>query len=455
MVVRKRLIFWLIRAYIRKSGRIILFSFLAGLIFFSIVLFSSKFFANIIPVYKKSIIGVSGAYTRDSLPPFIAEKISGGLTAVGDSGEVKPSVASSWEIINDGKTYVFHLKKDQYFSDGRKITSSLINYNFSDVSIERPNESTIVFKLKDSYSPFLITVARPLFQPGLVGTGDYKINDINLNGDFIQSLTLSSVKDRFDIIKYIFYPSIEALKYAYALGEVTQAIGLDDLAFDNTSFALFSNSNITKKTNHNKLVTLFYNNNDGVLSDKKVRIALSYALPNDYPEGEKVFLPYSPNSIYYNKDLEDKTQNYAHAKLLLSASNTASDSASTQQKINLSIKTLPKYKTLAEKIAKSFSNIGVKISIEEVNSIPTNYQMYLDDFILSKDPDQYPLWHSDQPRNITKYKNLRIDKLLEDGRKTNDLSSRKKIYFEFQKFLIEDVPASFLYFPIEYDVRRK
>ncbi len=454
MVVRKRLIFWLIRAYIRKSGRVIFFSFLAGLIFFFIFLIILRFYANLIPVYKINIIGVSGAYTKDNLPSFVVEKISRGLTAVDKSGEVKPSVASSWEILNNGKKYVFHLKNDQYFSDGRKITSELVNYNFSDVLVERPNALTVVFKLKESYSPFLITVSRPLFHAGLVGLGDYKIDDIKLNGDFVQSLTLSSVKNRFDITKYVFYPSIEALKYAYVLGEVTYAVGFDNLRFGNLSLEKFNNSVTSKKINYTKLVTLFYNNNDSILSDKKIRLALSYALPNDYSEGEKAFLPYSPASIYYNKSLEDKKQNYSHAKLLLSASSVASDSAALP-KINLSIKTLPKYKTLAGKIKKSFSNIGVQISIEEVNSIPTNFQIYLGDFILSKDPDQYPLWHSDQPKNITKYKNLRIDKLLEDGRKINDLNSRRKIYSDFQKFLIDDVPASFLYFPAEYEISRK
>jgi len=455
MVVRKRLIFWLIRAYIRKSGRVIFFSFLAGLIFFFIFLIILRFYANLIPVYKINIIGVSGAYTKDNLPSFVVEKISRGLTAVDKSGEVKPSVASSWEILNNGKKYVFHLKNDQYFSDGRKITSELVNYNFSDVLVERPNALTVVFKLKESYSPFLITVSRPLFHAGLVGLGDYKIDDIKLNGDFVQSLTLSSVKNRFDITKYVFYPSIEALKYAYVLGEVTYAVGFDNLRFGNISLEKFNNSVTSKKINYTKLVTLFYNNNDSILSDKKIRLALSYALPNDYSEGEKVFLPYFPASIYYNNDLEDKKQDIPHARLLLSASSLASKSADTQLKINLSIKTLPKYKTVAQKIAKNLLKIGVHISIEEINSIPTNYQIYLGDFILSKDPDQYQLWHSDQPRNITKYKNLRIDKLLEDGRKINDLNSRRKIYSDFQKFLIDDAPASFLYFPAEYEISRK
>lgn len=455
MVVRKRLIFWLIRAYIRKSGKVIFFSFVAGLLIFFVLLISWRIFGKFIPVYKKTTIGVSGSYTKDNLPPFITEKISRGLTAVKKNGEIQPEIASSWEIFDNGKTYIFRLKKDQYFSDGKNITSDLVNYNFSDVRIERPDKYTVIFKLKDSYSPFLVTTSRPLFQPGFVGTGEYRIDDIKLNGDFIQSLTISQVKNRLDITTYYFYPSVVALKYAYVLGEIDLAIGVDSLDFGDTSYDKFRNTTVEKKINYNKLVTLFYNNNDNILSDKKVRLALSYALPNDYSEGKTAFLPYPPTSIYYNENLENKNQNYAHAKLLLSASSIASESAEILQKNKLTIKTLTKYKILAKKIAKNFSNIGFDTSVEEVVGIPADFQIYLGDFILSKDPDQYPLWHSGQPKNIIKYKNLRIDKLLEDGRKTNDSDSRKKIYDDFQKFLIEDVPASFLYFPIEYEMQRK
>lgn len=455
MAVRRRLIFWIFRAYIEKRGKTILFSFLAGLFVFFIFLFSSRFFVNLIPIYKHTIIGVTGAYTGDNLPLFIVEKLSRGLTSVNKNGAVKPAIASSWDIQDSGKTYVFHLKKAQYLSNGKNITSDLINYNFSDVRVERPDKYTIIFKLKDTYAPFLITVSRPVFQPGLVGAGDYKIDDIKLNGDFIQSLTIIGVKDRFDIKTYEFYPSTEALKYAYVLGEVNQAVELINDGFNDTSFAKFSNTTVSKKINYSKLVTLFYNNNDNILSDKKVRLALSYGLPNDYSTGENAFLPYPPSSVYYNKDLEDKKQNYEHAKLLLTAASAASESAKTAGKINLSIKTLRKYKLLAKDIAKNFAEIGVKTEIEDVDEVPANFQMYLGDFILSDDPDQYSLWHSAQLKNITKYKNLRIDKLLEDGRKTININSRKKIYADFQRFLTEDVPASFLYFPTEYELARK
>ncbi len=451
MVVRRRLIFWLIKAYIRKSGRTILLSFFTGLLIFFIVLFSSRFLAKIIPIYKETVTGVVGAYTADNLPPFILEKVANGLTSVDTSGTVKPAIASSWEILDHGKKYIFHLKKDAYFSDGSKIDSDSIKYNFKDVSIERSDKDTIIFKLREEYAPFLVTVSRPVFHSVLFGNGEYRIESIKLNGDFFQSITLVNIKDKFNIKTYIFYPSIEALKYAYTLGEVSTALGLDTLKFNKISYDDFHNTKISRTTNYNKLVTLFYNNNDKVLSDKKVRLALSYALPTGYSQGEKAFLPYRPTSIYYNKELEDKTQNYDHAKLLLSASGSASDEAH----LHLTIKTFPEYASLAEDLAKSFARIGIITEIKKVDSVPTDYQIYLADFTISKDPDQYSLWHSDQIKNITKYRNLRIDKLLEDGRKTIDVGERKIIYADFQKFLIEDVPASFLFFPYEYNISRK
>ncbi|KKQ55358.1 MAG: ABC-type dipeptide transport system, periplasmic component, partial [Candidatus Woesebacteria bacterium GW2011_GWC1_38_13] len=57
--------------------------------------------------------------------------------------------------------------------------------------------------------------------------------------------------------------------------------------------------------------------------------------------------------------------------------------------------------------------------------------------------------------NITKYKNLRIDKILEDGRVEQDKEKRKELYFDFQRFLIEDSPAIFLYHPVWYNIHRK
>jgi peptide/nickel transport system substrate-binding protein len=447
MVVRKRLIFWLVKAYIKKSGKIIVISFFAGLLIFFAALFTANYLTRIIPIYRKVTIGVTGAYTEDNLPPIVLNKLSQGLTSVDNTGVIHPALASSWEISGKNTIYTFHLQPKLYFSDGREVTSDLIGYNFSDVIEKRPDNSTIIFQLKEPYAPFLVTVSRPIFQKGLVGVGDYKIQDIKLNGNFIQSLTLVSVTNHFDLETFQFYPTPDSLKLAYLMGEVTQAVGLTDMTFKGQKLSDFHNTTVKRDTNYDKLVTLFYNNNDGTLSDKRVRLALNYALQDTFSYGENTFVPYSEKSMFFNKDLTVRKQDISHAKLLLDAANIS--------KLSLTIKTLDKYVSTAKDIAKDWQSLGIKTKIVSVDSVPNDFQVYLGDFNLSKDPDQYPLWHSDQPSNITKYKNLRIDKLLEDGRKSIDPAERTQIYADFQKYLLEDAPAAFLYFPYEYEAVRK
>jgi len=44
---------------------------------------------------------------------------------------------------------------------------------------------------------------------------------------------------------------------------------------------------------------------------------------------------------------------------------------------------------------------------------------------------------------------------LEDGRKVYDTEERKKIYQDFQKYLVEEAPAVFLFYPELYTISRK
>src|SRR5471030_1274736 len=102
-VIRKRLIFWLIKAYIKKSGKTILFSFLAGLIIFFAALFFGKYYSYIIPFSHTDTIGIVGAYTQDTLPSEITGKLSSGLTTIAPDGTIEPGLASSWDVLDNGK----------------------------------------------------------------------------------------------------------------------------------------------------------------------------------------------------------------------------------------------------------------------------------------------------------------------------------------------------------------
>ena len=46
-----------------------------------------------------------------------------GLVGVDTDGTVLPDVADSWDILDDGRTYVFHLRDDVRWSDGKPVTA--------------------------------------------------------------------------------------------------------------------------------------------------------------------------------------------------------------------------------------------------------------------------------------------------------------------------------------------
>ncbi len=451
-ILRRRYFFWLLKAYIKRWGKQFVFFFIVGLIAFSLLIRFYPLLLQLIPFEKKTVIGLSGTYTTDNLPQVLVNKIARGLTKVESDGTISPDLASSWKISKDGKKYTFFLKKGLRFSDGEPFTSSRITYSFAKVSIERPDDHTITFTLTEPYTPFLVTVSRPIFSKNLIGVGKYRIHKIDVNGEFLENVRLISVENKFDSETYIFYPTTEALKIALALGEVTKVNGITKLTLDKIDFKRFHNISVKRQVNHRTLVTLFYNTQDPLLSDKKIRNGLTYALPDDFKEGLRAYNPYSPQSKYYNSDTAERKQDINHATLLLS---TALESASVSAKPKVQITTLEKYKETAEYIAKLWKELGIETTIESTVAIPDQFQIFLGDFNIPKDPDQYTLWHSGQNNNITKLRNLRIDKLIEDGRKTLDGDERIKIYSDFQKYLIDEAPAAFLYFPYEYELTRK
>ncbi len=450
IVFRRRLLYWLIKAYIKKWGKLILLYFAIGLfVFFAFNLVFSTIAAKI-HFAKKETIGIVGAYRIEDLPSTILYKISRGLTSVKKDGIVKPDVASYWKIENNRKTYVFYLRRDIYFSDGTNLTSDHVRYNFADVSIKRPAKYTIVYSLKDSYSPFAITVAKPIFKNGLIGVSDHKIKDIKLNGSFVEYIDL--VSKNGNRVIYQFYPTTHALKIAFSLGEVTKIAELPDVNFRDTTFYFFKNAKVDKKPNYKRLTTLFYNTKDELLSSKTLREALSYTIPDNFDEGLRSFGPFPPFSFVSQKGVDIRRQDLQHAKLLL---DKAINENGTGKKISLTIDTLPKFKNVADKIVDIWKRLDIDVDIKTDDKVPEKFQIFLGEFNLPQDVDQYTLWHSNQPSNITHYANLRVDKLLEDGRKEVDVEKRKKIYADFQKFIQSDPPASFLFFPHTYDVTRK
>jgi len=178
-----------------------------------------------------------------------------------------------------------------------------------------------------------------------------------------------------------------------------------------------------------------------------LRQALAYATEKPIDKNERALGPISPNSWAYNPNIKEYVYSQKRAKELFDKNKIETINLAVFDRRLLSVAENIKTKW------KEILDIEVTVSIE--TQLSSDYDAILTYASIPKDPDQYTFWHSTQTKtNITKLTDSRIDKLLEEGRQTYDSQERKKIYFDFQKFLLEESPAIFLSYPTKYHIIR-
>ena len=431
----------LLAAFIVRFRAIILLgAFLGGIAFLALRILGPSLLTR-----NTERVGMVGRYRTENLPGSVLNLIGNGLTKIKEDGTVAPDLASSWESPDGGQTWVFKLKDNIFWQDGKKVTSTSINYQFSDAQIERPDEKTLVFKLESAFAPFPYVVSKPTFSKGLLGTGEWRVTKATVSAGFIQRLVLVDKDGNRKIIK--FYPTEERAKLGFKLGE----IDILESIFNPEPFNEWGVVEVEKEVGNSRYVAVFFNTQDKLLGEKSFRQALAYAIKKDGFDGPRAVSPISPNSWAFNPQVKPYHYDSARAKELI-------DDLADELKENLtvSIVTTPALLSVAEAIAKDWAEVGVTGNVQVSSGVPTEYQTLLAIFDVGEDPDQYSIWHSTQTStNISRYQNPRIDKLLEDGRVELNIEERKKIYLDFQRFLVEDSPAAFLYHPTNYTIKRK
>lgn len=437
---KPRYYFRLIQAFWQKHQRIIVLA-------FAITLVSIYFLPKLISISllrKQQKIGLVGRYNLSNLPYEITNLISYGLTIPLPDGSVEPGLAQSWEIRENGKIYIFAIKDDAYWHDGSRVVAQDINYNFSDVSVTVLDDQHIRFELKEPFSPFPVVVSRPIFKKNLIGLGDYQAKSIERSGQFIRKLALVPGKgQKKPNLVFHFYPNEEAARTGYKLGEVDF---LEDI-FAPDELKNWSNTKIKKTVKYDRYTAIFFNTQTEKLRDKPVRQALAYAINKRW--GPRALGSYNPDSWAFNSTVKPYELDLENAKDLIGQG----ESESFIEKINLS--TIPSMLSIAEQIKSDWQELGIETEIQLIHSPSEEFEALLVSQQIPRDPDQYVLWHSTQATNLSKYKSPKLDALLEQGRKTLNQDERKVIYQDFQRFLVEDSPAVFLFYPTMYSISRK
>jgi peptide/nickel transport system substrate-binding protein len=139
-----------------------------------------------------NVTGLDPAYARDQSVIWPVNQLFNGLVQLDEKLNVKPCIASSWEVSSDGLEYRFHLRSDvRFHSDplvrslnGRIVTAGDFVYSFNRIldpevassgswifdyvareksgpAFFSENDSTLVIRISRPFPPFLSMLAMP------------------------------------------------------------------------------------------------------------------------------------------------------------------------------------------------------------------------------------------------------------------------------------------------------
>lgn len=375
---------------------------------------------------------------------------------------------------------------------------------WQNVEMEKIDDSALYFKIKTVYAPFLhnltfgilpkhlwadIPAANfPLAEYNLkpIGSGPYqfkkfskekngKIESIELvrnenfylseenqpQGPFIKSIVLK------------FYNNQEKLIEAEKKRKIDGLVSVSTI----NSSKLKNNINL-HQINLPIYYAIFFNQTKSKpLTDKTVRLALAYATNKQEivaqvleDKGIVVDSPLLPGCLGYSSEIKIYDFALEHAQNILEEAGwTDQDGDGIREKeikdeltkleITLVASDWPEIKQTAELIKEQWEKIGGRLNLEIIDSItlqqdylrPREYDALLFGEVLGADPDPFAFWHSthrkDPGLNLALYQNKEVDKLLEEARQTLDQEKRAEKYVEFQKLVVDDLPAIFLFSP--------
>ncbi|MBU0618923.1 hypothetical protein KKD62_01665 [Patescibacteria group bacterium] len=448
LIKKIRLFIWLFVGVVKKYSKLIVFSLILGGVSF--------FFAGYLtPVLQKAFIprkiGLVGHYTLIDLPATVQKFLSSGLVDITTDGQPLPQIVEDWQVSEDQKSYQFKLKDNLTWVTGEPLKAEEIKFELKDVEVEILDGQRLKFQLQEPFTPFPLLLAKPIFKKGLVGLGPFRLLKVKNNGQLVDTLTLKSDSET---IAFKFYPTEEAAKTALKLGEINELRISYSCQLESDWNNYFT---LEKQLQTNQFIALFYNLDDANLASKQLRQALTYAIKEKPTDSSRAVGPISPASWAFNPQVKKYDFSSQSAQELLAQFNEEGNGETEENsELNLTISTVPLFLDLAEKIKANWEEVlGLEVEVKMIDNLSDPFQILLVAQEIPPDPDQYSLWHSTQTSNITRIKSPKIDKLLEDGRKLVNTKERKEVYLDFQRFLLEERPAAFLFHPYTCNIKKK
>lgn len=399
-----------------------------------------------------------------------------GLLRRTPQGNFIPEMAEKYEISQDGLNYTITLKENIFFHDKEPVTADDVIFtiekakdalikspkkaNWDGVSIEKVDNRTIKYTLKQPYVSFLENLTLGIMPKHLwedvaleqwsfsnlnveaIGSGPFKISQIKKKSGIPRSYELTPFKKYVHGTPFIkkislkFYDNEEGLVKAFLAGEIDQ---INSVSPENAEKLAKGGYEIETSVLP-RIFGLFFNQNQApIFTDKAVIKAFDQVINKERIIGEVLHgygisadSPLPPAFIEYSsfKSPESKSQigsieeaektledagwkkgedgirtkektTKVEAKL---AKSSKTKKETTRLEFSISTSDIPELKRAAELIKEDLEKIGAKIELRvfETGALnqnvirPRKYEALFFGQVINYESDLYAFWHSSQ-----------------------------------------------------------
>jgi peptide/nickel transport system substrate-binding protein len=450
----------------------------------------------------------------DYSPPITMHAIYESLVTMdpGDYKTVKPLLATSWELVDDGGAWLFHLRPDVKFVTGNPMTADDVKFSFDRLanlkdnpaalaenlkSVEVVDEQTVKLVMNDKNQPLLNILVSPNFavmdsktakehgatsEPGAdkndtatdwlnahsIGTGPYQLDSWDRNSQIVLTANPNYWQAQPGYPRVVIRHMGDSAAQLLAIqnGDIDAALNLTPEQLD--SVASDPNITIEKGTSLDFIyVTLTENAEQSqALSNQAARQAVTAAIDYDgIIEGlmggnatrPPTFIPVGldgstadlTKEIGYHQDLDK-------AKKLLADAGLSDGFSFDLYYANAAVAGV-NYQTIVQKLQADLAAAGITVNLK-----PTDQTQMVTEYRAGHLPSVITFWNPDAPepclwaqasvqRVATRVGWTPSDALLKtvsDACGATDEAKRNELYLDYQKQLVDQANYIILAQPI-------
>ncbi len=406
--------------------------------------------------------------------------------------KIVPLLAESWDR-PDSLTWRFKLRRGVKFHNGEDVTaqavkatidvmidpelakakkvqvSSIVRGNFRTVErVEAPDPYTVVIKTKTPYRPMLLGLAQLGIAPVSaleageayvahpVGAGPYKFVEYIPGSRLVLEAnpTYWGTKPTFKRVTVRIIPENATRVAALQTGEVLAIYNVPPDAIERirASKDLVVQDTLTTRYNY-----LYLQNDRPPFNDKRVRLAVNYALDKDQITrvifkglARPASAPMGPATAFFDKSLTPYPFDVTKAKGLLAEAGYPNG---LKFVMGTPFGRFINDRQVAEATVGQLAKAGftVDLRVEEwgtslANLMARKYDAMFGAYGGSTDPDYMLSWLFTAKTSVVGFNKPEVETLLAEGLQAPDDATARRIYERLQKIVWDDVPLGFLYF---------